>query len=236
MSTELSLIKLDNFFKSKPGCEIRKTLLMYVDFNVANILFEQKLCLTSETRLYYDSTLMHIALRLLGYKNLPRQVSTDLQLNLLERINNRGNSVFLFGDKKDVLLNVRSLLEKEYTGIRIFGLSNGYDFSNDELIRKINDTAPDYLFVGLGAGRQEKWVLQNSKKLKCKNILTVGGWFKYLSGDKKRAPLSLRKLHLEWLFKLSLEFRLFGRRYFIGSLKFMYRVFVSKGIILKIND
>ena len=61
--------------------------------------------------------------------------------------------------------------------------------------------------------------------------MSVGGWFQYLAGNKKRAPLIFRKIHLEWLHKLFYEFPRVWKRYLIGIPQFYFRVFTKKIII-----
>lgn len=63
----------------------------------------------------------------------------------------------------------------------------------------------DILFVGLGQVKQEKWIHKNLDKLPVKIMMGVGGSIDYLSGDIARAPLFMRRLGLEWLFRLILQ-------------------------------
>jgi N-acetylglucosaminyldiphosphoundecaprenol N-acetyl-beta-D-mannosaminyltransferase len=90
---------------------------------------------------------------------------------------------------------------------------------------------PDILFVGLGVGRQENWIIENFTKLNVPLIMSVGGWFRYLAGTRKRAPKFLRLLHLEWLYKLLTEFNRVWKRYLIGVPLFFYRVLTKKILI-----
>jgi len=70
----------------------------------------------------------------------------------------------------------------------------------------INRRQPDILFVALGHGRQEKWIARNLSKLSSvKLAMGVGGSFDYISGQVKRAPKFMRKLGLEWLYRLIKE-------------------------------
>ncbi len=117
----------------------------------------------------------------------------------------------------------------------ISGSHNGYDFIDQEVISKINDSGAEILFVGLGAGRQEKWIAENDNKLNCKLIMSCGGWFQYLAGYKKRAPSIMIKLYLEWLYKLLTEFPRVWQRYLIGVPKFFYRI-ITKKIILSFDS
>ncbi len=112
--------------------------------------------------------------------------------------------------------------------IDIAGTVNGYVFNDESVCKKINSSCPDILFVGLGVTRQEKWIGDNYKKLNVPLIISVGGWFQYLGGVKKRPPLILRKLHLEWLYKFCREFRRVWKRYLIILPLFMLRIITGK--------
>ncbi len=104
----------------------------------------------------------------------------------------------------------------------------GYNFNTNEVIKRINDSNTDILFVGLGVTRQEKWIIENYKYINVELIIAVGGWFQYLAENKKRAPKFLRQLHLEWLIKLINEFSVVWKRYLIGVPLFFYRVLTKK--------
>jgi N-acetylglucosaminyldiphosphoundecaprenol N-acetyl-beta-D-mannosaminyltransferase len=62
---------------------------------------------------------------------------------------------------------------------------------------------PIVLFVALGAPKQEKWIVQNLKKIpSVKLAIGVGGAFDFISGRVRRAPKFFRLLGLEWLWRL----------------------------------
>ena len=65
---------------------------------------------------------------------------------------------------------------------------------------------PDILFVAFGHGKQEKWINEYLRDLPSVKIaMGVGGAFDYLSGQTSRAPLWMRKIGLEWLYRLIRE-------------------------------
>ena len=83
---------------------------------------------------------------------------------------------------------------------------------NDSVITDIVQTQPDILFVGFGHGKQEKWIAENIKKLPgIKVAMGVGGSFDYISGRISRAPKFLRKIGLEWCWRLLKEPSRIGR-------------------------
>lgn len=63
----------------------------------------------------------------------------------------------------------------------------------------------DIMFVAFGHKKQEKWMQKNLPKLNTRVMMGVGGAFDYLSGSVPRAPIWLRKLGLEWLFRVTIQ-------------------------------
>lgn len=63
----------------------------------------------------------------------------------------------------------------------------------------------DILFVAFGHKKQEKWMHQNLPKLNAAVMIGVGGAFDYFSGSVPRAPEIMRKLGLEWLFRVMVQ-------------------------------
>ncbi|MSU75549.1 MAG: glycosyltransferase [Candidatus Magasanikbacteria bacterium] len=90
------------------------------------------------------------------------------------------------------------------------------------LVSKINETRPDVLLVAFGMGKQEKWIYENLAKLPSVKIaMGVGGAFDYVSGAVPRAPRLMRKIGLEWVYRLLRQPRRAGR-IFNATVKFLY--------------
>jgi N-acetylglucosaminyldiphosphoundecaprenol N-acetyl-beta-D-mannosaminyltransferase len=106
-------------------------------------------------------------------------------------------------------------------GPREFRIENGEDINTyiDNILSKIKEYQTAIVFVGLGAPKQEylteiiKYQISPSGVLGTRNIkyqnplilMSVGGSFDYISGRVKRAPLIIRNLKLEWLYRLIQE-------------------------------
>ena len=79
--------------------------------------------------------------------------------------------------------------------------------SKEEIYKKaevqIDEENPDFIFIGLGCPAQEKWIKENLDKYpSTRVIMTIGGGFDFLTGKQKRAPRWMRKLGLEWLWRV----------------------------------
>ena len=123
---------------------------------------------------------------------------------------NRPLSVFLIGglDEKVLEKAVKSI-EKNWVNVNVVGYdwggkidNNGVGEKDDVLIRKINAVVPDILLVGVGAPKQDLWISKNLKDLKGGVAIGVGGTIDFIAGEQKRAPTSVRRVGLEWFWRL----------------------------------
>ena len=205
-----------------------KKVFLYADFNVINHIYEKDLKIPKPIELYPDSTAIFLTLLFFKRYIRKRLISTDIQQEILSKSLSYNKKLFFFGDDIEVLKCLYKTLKKENPKINICGIQNGYNYNSENVITKINECNTDILFIGLGTGRQEKWIIENYEKINAKLIIAVGGWFKILAGIKKRAPLFIRKLNLEWLYRLLTEFPYVWKRYFWGLPKFFLRVTFGK--------
>ena len=97
--------------------------------------------------------------------------------------------------------HVENILKK-YPDIRIAGKRNGYFDDSTEIINNINETKPDFLFVCLGAPKQERFMKNHREELDVKLMAGLGGSLDVFAGHVSRAPVSWQKLGLEWLYRL----------------------------------
>lgn len=129
--------------------------------------------------------------------SLPEKVTgTDLMLKLCEQACQKGWSVFLLGGEEGVAKQAAIELQKIFPGIKVAGASSADPFSN------LQPPTSNLLFVAYGAPTQEKWIAQNLSNLPVKVAMGVGGGIDFITGVQKRAPRVVRKLGMEWLWRL----------------------------------
>lgn len=161
-----------------------------------------------------DGSGVVMAVRLLGLGRMERVPGSDLMPAICELAARKGYRIFLFGASPEVNRDVIEALRRGFPGLRIVGGQHGY-LKEDEmpaLIDRINDSRAEVLFIALGSPRQEIWLARYLPLLKVKVCQGVGGTFDVLSGRVKRAPLTFRKMHLEWLYRLVSEPRRLSRQ------------------------
>ena len=140
------------------------------------------------------------------------------------------HKVFLLGGKPGIAESAAEKLCEKYPGINFVGYADGYfkkdGEENDAIIRKINESGADVLYVCLGAPTQEKWIFSNRSKLdNIKLLLALGGSLDGYSGNVKRAPKIFIDLGLEWFYRLICEPKRIGRmmnlpRFYFGTIKY----------------
>ena len=115
--------------------------------------------------------------------------------------------IFLLGARAGVAEGAARALQQRYPGLFVAGTYAGSPkMEDEETIRiQIQAAEPHILFVAYGAPAQDLWIQQMLPRLGVPVAMGVGGAFDYLSGVLPRAPGWMRKLGLEWLYRLYRE-------------------------------
>ncbi len=131
-----------------------------------------------------------------------RVAGADTVFSMFEKYKSMGKTVYLLGAGKGVAEMAKSKMEVKYPGLKIVGVHDGYFDAEEEknIIAEINTLKPDILLVGLGLGKQEKWIYDH-KDLNVKLAMGVGGVIDVMAGVVNRAPDIFIKLNLEWLYR-----------------------------------
>ena len=167
-----------------------------------------------------------MASRLKGGAIQSRVTGVDMMDRLLKFASDEGKKVFMYGAKEEVVATAKAKIEEKYPRIQITGYSNGYTKDQDELVRKINESGADIIFVALGSPRQELWIRDHMKDLNVKVYQGVGGSFDVFAGNVKRAPGFFRKAGLEWFYRLITDPKRFKRQ--LALPKFLFKIITKK--------
>jgi len=147
------------------------------------------------------------ASKILGHPLQERVTGIDFLGRALGYLAETGKTAYLFGSKPGIAEKAAARMEEAYPGLKIAGTHHGYfkEEEEEEILREINEAAPDLLCVALGSPKQELFVLKYKDRLKAKAAIGVGGSLDVWSGDLKRAPEFYRKHGLEWLYRFIQE-------------------------------
>jgi N-acetylglucosaminyldiphosphoundecaprenol N-acetyl-beta-D-mannosaminyltransferase len=175
---------------------------------------------------FADGIGMRIAGKILGQPVRDNVNGTDLFPRLCESLAASGHGLYLLGARPGVAEAAAQWARSRYPDLRIVGCQHGYfDAEQAESVcERIRAASPDVLLVALGAPRQEHWMRCHGATSGARLLIGVGGLFDYYSGRIPRAPLWMRRLGLEWVFRLRQEPARLWRRYLIGNPAFLARI------------
>lgn len=183
----------------------------------------KKMLLDKETIIVPDGIGVLKAGKRIGYKIEERITGIDIANKLLELGNRENKTIYLFGSKEEVIINMQKVLEKDYPNLVLVGFSNGYVSDKDKVFDEIIKLEPDIVLVALGIPLQEMLIYKHLDRFKKGIFVGVGGSFDVMSGLKKRAPGIFIKLNLEWLYRIMKEPKRF-KRFYDSNIKFLFSV------------
>ena len=143
--------------------------------------------------------------RILGTPLKEKIPGIDFATNLMAKMSESGQKLFLLGAKPGVAELAAAALQERFPGLVICGTNDGYFQDDAPVIEKINAVQPDLLLVCLGAPKQELWMQTNASRLSVGLMAGLGGSLDVFSGVTERAPEIWQKLGLEWLHRLLKE-------------------------------
>ncbi len=168
----------------------------------------KKIINTSQLKII-DGVGIVIAGRLLGVKVGERVTGVGLMEELVKLADKLRLRVLLIGGRPKLAESIANCYKKKYLKARFLGIEGVKDIkkgmTNNEkerLYQIVIDFKPNLVFVAFGSPYQELWIEENKKMFEKRVVVGVGGAFDFLSGQVKRAPVFIRRLGLEWLFRL----------------------------------
>lgn len=164
--------------------------------------------------------------RLKGFKNAERVCGPDLMLELCAEASLHHESIYLLGGNSHTLNLLSEKLMGLFPGLRIAGMYAPSALPekpaiDEELIKQINNSGANLLFVGLGCPKQEYWCATHAPHLR-PIAIGVGAAFDFHAGTKKRPHAIVQGLGLEWLYRLLSEPRRLWKRYLTTNTAFIY--------------
>lgn len=228
-----------NFIKTTIDEKSKKTLF-FINAHCLNLSFEDKeykSCLQKADYILADGSGVNLACNILNTPLKENLNGTDLLPSICELSGEKSYNIYLLGAKKGVAQTMKENLLQKYKNLQIVGVQDGYFEDEESVINDINSKKVDILFVAFGAPMQELFIEKNKDKLNVKLFLAVGGLFDFYSNKIKRAPLFLRELGMEWIYRMIQEPKRMWKRYILGNPLFLYRVYKYKyENIRKINS
>jgi len=125
---------------------------------------------------------------------------------------------FFYGGKEGVAVEMARRLKDRFPDLIVCGtycppFRALTDEESQQVVDQINATQPDIVWVGLGLLKQERWIQEHLGRIQAPWMVGVGAAFDYHAGAVPWAPPFVRRLGLEWLFRLIIQPKLRARRY-----------------------
>lgn len=160
--------------------------------------------LLQEATCVADGVGIVLAARLVGGHFPERVTGSDALGHIASRAAKNNWRLFLLGAAPGVAEQTAAVLLERYPGLQIAGTFSGSPAPEDadDIIRQINASNADVLFVAYGAPQQDLWIARHRERLQVHVALGVGGAFDYTAGIVPRAPGWMRRVGLEWLYRL----------------------------------
>ena len=155
---------------------------------------------------------------------------TDFVPRLLQRASDCGWRVFLLGARPGIAARAGARLMERIPGLHVVGSHDGYFSAGalDAVTAAIRQADADLLLVAMGNPVQERWLADNLAATGAKVGVAVGAFFDFAAGEVPRSPAWVRRLGIEWLYRLRLEPSRMWRRYVLGNPLFVWRVGVER--------
>jgi N-acetylglucosaminyldiphosphoundecaprenol N-acetyl-beta-D-mannosaminyltransferase len=161
-----------------------------------------------------------------------RVTGVDLVDNCCDIAVETGSGVFLLGAAPGIAEKAAVELQAHHPGLRIVGVYSPpigalEGRENERIVQMIRDVAPGFLFVALGAPRQDLWIRTHLAQLGVPVSMGVGCVLDLLAGEVSRAPVWMQRTGLEWAYRLIQEPGRLWRRYLLRDAPMLGRLLLD---------
>lgn len=208
---DIDIAKKNKSFVITPNLDFLR--LSYKDENFRRIINE------SEYSLVDGKPIVWLAKK--EKKKVNKISGSDFIYSILELANDKGYSILLFGGKEGVAEEAKKNILKSYPSIKevycytpVYGYEKNIE-SSEQCIDFINECYADIILLCTGAPKTEIFYHKNKEKFGPGIYLSLGATIDFLSGNIKRAPKWMSRIGLEWLYRLSKDFKRLFKRYWL---------------------
>ena len=164
-----------------------------------------------------------------GYENAGRVPGPDLMPKVFEESKEKKYRHFFYGSTEETLAKLKEKIQEKYPYLDIVGMYSPpfrklTEEEDKNVINMINGAKPDFVWVALGAPKQEIWMAEHKNKINA-IMLGVGAAFDFEAGTVKRAPKWMQELCLEWLHRIMQDPKRLIPRYVNTNASFLWNVY-----------
>ena len=175
-----------------------------------------------------DGQPLSIVSRRRGYSEAQRVPGPDLMPAILHLSEEKGYRHYFYGSTPETLEKLRKVLIDRFPKLQIVGMYAPpfrplTEEEDQEAVRQINESGADFVWVALGAPKQEKWMYEHRGRVNGL-MIGVGAAFDFIAGTVRRAPMWMQKLCLEWVYRICQDPKRMFPRYVSTNFAFLWHV------------
>ena len=180
-----------------------------------------------------DGKPLSLVSKIRGHYTAERVTGPDVMTEIFKRSETEGYTHYFYGSSQHTIDCLRKELLKKYPHLKIVGMvappfRELTKAEDEEAVARINEVHPDFVWIGLGAPKQEIWMAEHEGRINSL-MLGVGAGFDFHAGTVKRAPIWVQEAYMEWLYRLFQNPKRLFKRYFETNIEFI-RLFTAEEI------
>lgn len=161
-----------------------------------------------------------------GFSEAKKVSGPDLMPEIFRISEEKEYTHYFYGSTEETLDNLILNLKKQFPNLKIAGICAPpfrplTELEDENIVSAINATNADFLWVGLGAPKQEIWMAEHEDRVRS-IMIGVGAGFDFHAGTVKRAPKWMQMCCLEWLYRLFQDPKRLLKRYAVTNVKFLW--------------
>lgn len=161
-----------------------------------------------------------------GFGQAGRIAGPSLMEEIFKLSGRYGYRHYFYGSTSDTLEKLKEKLSEKYPDLKIAGMESPpfrpiTKEEDQKTVKRIREAHPDFVWVGLGAPKQEIWMSEHKGKISGL-MIGVGAGFDYHAGMIQRAPDWMQQRSLEWLYRLIQDPKRLFKRYLLTNSKFLW--------------
>lgn len=163
--------------------------------------------------------------RLNGFQEAKQVAGPDFMTEFWKATENTGVKHYFFGGSGETIEKLGKVLKSRFPKLNVVDMVSPpfrplTKEEDDDVVKRINESGADIVWVGLGAPKQEEWMRAHEGKINAV-MMGVGAGFDFHAGTVKRAPKWMREHYLEWLYRLMQDPKRLWKRYVKTNVKFI---------------
>lgn len=208
-------------------------MVTYVNAHCANMACrdpEYRSFLTSADLTYADGVGVVWAGKFLANCQIEKVTGRDWIYDFCRLAEQKGLRIYILAGQPKIAQKASLALWENYPALQIVGASDGFFVYHNEsdVLQEIAQCKPQVVFIGMGAGLQEKWMAQHRSQIAAPVCWSVGALFDFVAGVEPPVPAWMNHLALEWLWRLLVDPAGKWKRYILGIPVYISRVVFQK--------